>query len=272
MHVHGPLHRGWGWGTEAVALESEATLTAPADPYLSLLQSETDRERFETLLRTLAGWQGLFAGKRVLDFGASVGISLIALLRLGAVEVIGVEPDRGRVDRGQDLLARAAPGAKASLIHVPNTRHLPFADGEFGFVLVNAVMEHIPQPRQDYVRELWRLVSSGGVLMVNETPNKYFPKEIHTTSLWFNHWLPREMAHRRAVRRGRFDARRTDWDSSGWRGLGYFELVNPISGYRLIPERGRLRHRLLTMVGVPASVFDPYPTWILQKHAGSHTT
>lgn len=237
------------------------------DPYARLLESETDRERLETLVQTLSEWQELFRGRRVLDFGASVGISLIALLRLGAVEVVGVEPDGARVARGKDLLARAAPDAKASLIHVPDTRKLPFPPGEFGFVLVNAVMEHIPQPRMDYIRELWRLVSPGGVLMVNETPNKYFPKEIHTTSLWFNHWLPRHVAYVRAVRRGRFDARRSDWHSSGWRGLGYFELVKPITGYRLIPERARLRHRLLALIGVPASIFDPYPTWVLQKHA-----
>jgi ubiquinone/menaquinone biosynthesis C-methylase UbiE len=69
---------------------------------------------------------------------------------------------------------------------------LPFEDEEFDTVLPNAVLEHIPQPRDARIRDLWRVLKSGGVLIINETPNKYFPKETHTTGLWFNHWLPRD--------------------------------------------------------------------------------
>jgi hypothetical protein len=101
--------------------------------------------------------------------------------------------------------------------------------------------------------------------MINETPNKYFPKDVHTTHLWFNQYLPSDIARRRAVQRGRFDANRTDWASSGWRGLGFYELVEPLGRFRLVPEQNAIRHRLLTFVGLPASLFDPYPTWVLQK-------
>jgi SAM-dependent methyltransferase len=190
---------------------------------------------------------------------------MVALIRRGASEVVGVEPNALRAKEGQSLVAKAAPDAKAFLIHTPNTALLPFVDGEFKFILANGVLEHIPQPRGLYIRELWRVLAPDGHLMINETPNKYFPKEVHTTSLWFNHWLPRRLAYQRAVRSRRFDPNRTDWDSSGWRGLGYFELVAPIGNYRLISERTRLRHRLLAAVGLPASLIDPYPTWILQK-------
>jgi SAM-dependent methyltransferase len=190
---------------------------------------------------------------------------MVALIRLGASDVVGVEPSPHRVAQGQALIAKAAPGAKASLIRTPDTASLPFSDGEFVFVLANGVLEHIPQPRDSYIRELWRVVAPEGHLMINETPNKYFPLEVHTTSLWFNHWLPRRLAHRRAVRRGRFDANRGDWDSSGWRGLGYFELVRAIRGYRLASEQTKLRHRLLSRLGLPSALVDPYPTWVLQK-------
>jgi SAM-dependent methyltransferase len=238
------------------------------DPILALLPSETERGRYETLLDTLSAWKALFAGFRVLDFGASWGTSSIALIRQGASEVVGVELNLFRVEQGRELVAKAAPAAKVSLIHTPDTAVLPFADGEFVFILANGVLEHIPQPRHPYIRELWRVLAPGGHLMISETPNKYFPKEVHTTSLWFNHWLPRRLAHQRAVRRGRFDPHRTDWDSSGWRGLGYFELVRPISGYRLVPEQTKLRHRLLARVGIPSSLIDPGPIWILQKKIG----
>jgi ubiquinone/menaquinone biosynthesis C-methylase UbiE len=235
------------------------------DPMFALLTSDIERGRYETLLHTLDAWKRLFSGSRVLDFGASWGTSAVALIRAGASEVVGVEPDLSRIERGRELIARAAPSARVSLIHTPDTTALPFADGEFSFALANGVLEHIPEPRDVYIRELWRVVAAQGHLMICETPNKYYPKEVHTTSLWFNHWLPRRMAHRRAVRRRRFDASRSDWESSGWRGVGYFELVKPISGYRLIPERQRLRHRILAMIGLPPSLIDPGPIWVLQK-------
>lgn len=237
----------------------------PADPILDLLPSETERQRYLTLLETLASRRALFADARVLDFGASFGTSAVALIRSGAGAVVGVEPSPVRIAQGLELVAKAAPGAKVSLICTPDTTALPFEAGEFAFILANGVLEHIPQPRTAYIRELWRVLASRGHLMISETPNKYFPKDVHTTSLWFNHWLPRGLAHGRAVRRGRFDAARTDWDSSGWRGLGYFELVAPIDGYRLIPERARWRHRLLTRIGLPASLIDPGPIWVLEK-------
>ena len=83
-------------------------------------------------------------------------------------------------------------------------------------------------------------------------------------------WLPREVARRYAVARGRF---RPDgeWSSSGWRGLGYRELVRALGGpYTLVPERTRPRHRLLSALRLPASLLDPYPTWILRKDAPVH--
>lgn len=191
---------------------------------------------------------------------------MVALLRNGAEEVVGTEPDQTRVDMARARIEIAAPSAKAKIVKTGYEASLPFADGEFPFILTNGVLEHIPQPRDAYVRELWRVLSPGGHLMVNETPNKYFPKEIHTTDLWFNHWLPKSIAHRRAVRRGRFNPKRTDWESSGWRGLGYYELVSGLCGYHLIQERSRARHRILSALGLPSALIDPYPTWVLRKH------
>ncbi|BES69343.1 hypothetical protein RE428_03610 [Marinobacter nanhaiticus D15-8W] len=236
-----------------------------ADPVLPLLPSKTERGRYITLLSSLSSWRPLFAGRRVLDFGASYGTSMVALIRLGAREVVGVEPDASRVEQAPPLVAKAAPGAEVSFHHTPDTTALPFKDGEFTFILANAVFEHIPQPRDAFVRELWRVLAPGGYLLINETPNKYFPKETHTTGLWFNHWLPRSVAYRRALRRGRFDPDRRDWESSGWRGLGYYELVRPLNGYQLVPEQTKLRHRLFKRLGFPPSLLDPYPVWILRK-------
>jgi len=202
----------------------------------ALLETDTERWRYQNLLRTLMSWRALFAGQRVLDFGAAWGTSAVALIEAGAGEVVGVEPDQSRVEKGRALIAQVAPGAKISLLYVGDTSSLPFRDAEFTFVLANGVLEHIPQPRDPYVRELWRVLAHDGYLMVTETPNTYWPCDTHTTGFWFNHWLPRDMAHRRAVRRGRFRSNRHDWATSGWRGVGYRELVRPLAGYRLVHD------------------------------------
>ena len=222
-----------------------------------------DTGRYRTLLGTLSRLRQHFVGCRVLDYGASHGLSMAALLELGAASTVGVEPDEDRVIEDRRILAEY--GERAELLHVPDTTALPFDDGSFSCVLCNAVLEHIPQPRDAHIREMWRVLAPGGVLIVNETPNKYLPVDFHTLHLPLTNWLPSRIAHWIGVKLGRFDPRRTDWESSGWRGLGWYELVAPISDWELIPERTRVRHRILTAFGLPASLLDPYPCWVLRR-------
>ena len=229
-----------------------------------LFHSATGRDRYATLRASLAPHADLFRDADVLDFGASYALSMCALHELGARSVVGVEPEQWRVDEGLETLARL--GHPPTLYCVEDTRHLPFADASFDVVLANAVFEHIPQPRDAYLREVWRVLRPGGHLIINETPNKYFPIDKHTTKLWFNHWLPSHVAKRRAYRRGRYSDNRIPWDYSGWRGMGYFEMVRPLTGCELIPETARVRHRLFARLGIPASILDPYPCWVLRKH------
>jgi len=222
-------------------------------------------QRYQKIKGFLREWCHLFTNKNVLDFGAGYGLSMSALLFNGASSVIGIEPDKDRIAIGESMLKNAGLAGRARLIHVNETAMLPFEDEQFAFVLANAVLEHIPEPRKNYLCEMWRLVSPGGHLMIIETPNKYFPKEIHTTNLWFNHWLPKSLAYKRAIRLKRFALERKDWNSSGWRGLGYFEVVAAISKQMLVPECSQLHHRIFHALGIPASIIDPYPTWIFQK-------
>ena len=190
---------------------------------------------------------------------------MVALLYHGATHVEGVEIDAARVAEGQESLRALGLEQVSNLQHTPDTANLPFENESFDFVLSNAVFEHIPQPRTPYLEEVWRVLRPGGYVMLNETPNKYFPKEKHTTGLWCNHWLPREMALQRALRNGRYSEPIEHWPSSGWRGVGYYEIVKGFPGAMLIPEETRMRHRLLSAVGIPASILDPYPTWVFQK-------
>ena len=215
------------------------------------------RESFRQLRRFYQG--------RILDFGASYGLSMLALREIGLDNVDGVEIEASRVKLGQTILQDAGADPHR-LLHVPETRHLPYDDATFGTVVANAVMEHIPQPRAPYLRELWRVLQPGGYLIIAETPNKYLPYDYHTTHMMWVPWLPSRVARAYAIWRGRY-RRDRNWAHSGWRGLGYYELVGalPRNSYRLIHEESRPRHRWLRAVRLPASLLDPYPLWILQK-------
>jgi SAM-dependent methyltransferase len=225
-----------------------------------------ERGRYETLKSLLGSYRWVLEGKQVLDFGAGYGLSMGVLLELGAASVIGVEPDRRRVEKGVEVFRELGLADRLHLLYVADTRSLPFHDSAFDLVLANAVLEHIPQPRTSHIRELWRLVKVGGYLLVNETPNKYLPVDVHTTKLALVPWLPSTLAHRYAVWRGRFDRNRGDWASSGWRGMGFWEFTGALTrDFDLIPERGRFRHRLLWRLGLPTSLLDPYPTYLVLK-------
>lgn len=67
-------------------------------------------------------------------------------------------------------------------------RNLPFADKEFDYVHSSAVLEHVGSrdKQAEFLREAWRVARKGIFLT---TPNRWFPVEFHTVTL-FSHWLP----------------------------------------------------------------------------------
>lgn len=239
---------------------------ARSSPTAVLLSDGTSVEvrRYRTMTRSLQTLLPLLA-EPVLDFGCGNGLSMFALIDLGVQSVIGVEPDAARVERGKAALSASLQDPDR-LLYVPDTRQLPFGDSHFGAVLAQAVLEHIPQPRAEYIREIWRVVMPGGHLIIAETPNKYLPLDYHTTKRWLVPWLPRRLAYRYAKARG-WSKTWKDWLTSGWRGLGHYELISalPHGSYTYIAELNRPRHRILHWVGLPAGLIDPYPLWVLKK-------
>jgi len=225
-----------------------------------------ERSRYVTLTQTLGGLRELLVNRRVLDFGASSGLSMCALIEAGVSRVIGAEPDEERVIRGARILRELGLEKRAILVRTDYSGLLPFSDCAFEVVLANAVLEHIPPPRAPLVRELWRVLATGGYLIINESPNRYLPVDVHTTGgLWFVPWMPSSLARRYAIWWKRF-GRDADWATSGWRGIGYYEITRALGGhYNLLGERSRPRHHVLAWLGLPPSLLDPYPTLVFQK-------
>jgi ubiquinone/menaquinone biosynthesis C-methylase UbiE len=208
----------------------------------------------------------LFRGRHVLDYGCGRGLSSVVLIQLGAARVTGVELFEQLVTEGRTFLAATRFDDRISLERVEDTRRLPFEDGAFGAVLCNAVFEHTPQPREEWIREVWRVVAPGGVLVVNETPNKYLPVDFHTLHLPLTNWLPSRVAHWIGVKTGRFNPERTDWKYSGWRGMGYYEFTKCLSRpYTVDHETANLRQRILRRLGLPSTLLDPYPCYVVRK-------
>jgi ubiquinone/menaquinone biosynthesis C-methylase UbiE len=228
------------------------------------------RERYETLQQTLTPLAKHIRSRGILDFGCGKGMSACVALELGAASVIGVDVFASNMEGGPRLLAATGYADRITLVQVADTSNLPFESGAFDTVICNAVIEHIPQPRGRHIRELWRMVRPGGVLIINETPNKYLPFDFHTLHLPLTNWLPAGPAHWIGVRTGRFAAARTDWAYSGWRGLGHYELARNLRGqFSQEPELTRVRHRVLNRLGLPSGLLDPYPLYVLRKHIGA---
>ena len=235
--------------------------------YLDYLKEEpVEYARFVTLRQTLEGLKTFLSGRCILDYGASYGLSACAYIEAGASRVVGIEPDGARVKRGIGIIQELGLSDRIVLDHTPSTDKLPFADASFDVVFANAVLEHIPSPRTRFIQEMWRVLMPSGHLIINETPNKYLPIDFHTTGgLWFVPWLPKNLARRYSILRGRFKSDQ-DWNHSGWRGIGYYEITKALGrNYRAIPEMSHRRQRLLAKLHIPPSLLDPFPVLIFKK-------
>lgn len=106
---------------------------------------------------------GLVPGK-CLDVGCGGGRSIIALQRLGAKEVVGIEIDEELAD-----LAHERTGAK---IYKGSALALPFEDGVFDTVICSGVLHHSGNIAQG-VNEILRVLKQGGkayILLYYEHP------------------------------------------------------------------------------------------------------
>ena len=135
-----------------------------------------------------------FSGKRILDFGCGSGASAFCLAALfPEAEVVGVELDVTSVRLAKEVLAfRRVSNLQ---FHVsPDANSLAAGIGEFDFVMLSAVYEHLlPEERRRLMPLIWSKMKDGAVLLVNGTPHRYFPYEHHSTGLWFVNYLPDKM-------------------------------------------------------------------------------
>lgn len=144
-----------------------------------------------------------FKGKRFLDFGCGNGASTLTLARLlPDTEVIGVELDRTNIEEANAILRHRGLDNVRFLLS-PSGDSLPEGIGQFDFVMLCAVYEHLlPAERETVMPLIWSHVKVGGVIFINQTPHRWHPYEHHSTDLWGINYLPDRASHWLAERRG----------------------------------------------------------------------
>ena len=125
-----------------------------------------------------------FDGKRILDFGCGSGSSTMVLARLfPRSEIVGVElsPELLELARRRQQFYGYP---NVTFVLSPAGTTLPPGLAPFDFVVLSAVYEHLlPAERRTLMPQLWAHVKPGGVLLMNQTPHRFFPFESHTTGV-----------------------------------------------------------------------------------------
>ena len=101
--------------------------------------------------------------------------------------------------------------------------------------MLSAVDEHLlPEERPVVLPLLWSALKRGGVIFINQTPHRWFPKEHHTTNLWGVNYLPDALA-RKIARFSTRDVRGDDWPTllrKGIRGGTERSMLHELTGGR----------------------------------------
>jgi 2-polyprenyl-3-methyl-5-hydroxy-6-metoxy-1,4-benzoquinol methylase len=148
--------------------------------------SHTDLDHFQPIIDTLSLYTTI-KGKRVLDSGCGTAGLLIALQRMGAGELIGIELDPNVYSLAK-LRTQSLP--QVFILH-DDAQCAQLADESFDIIISHHVIEHVGQFGV-YLANLKRLMKPGGLLWI-ACPNRLWFFEAHS-QLPLIHYLPRSFS------------------------------------------------------------------------------
>ena len=221
------------------------------------------------------------SGKRLLEVGSGVGLTVAAARKLKGAEAFGIEPGTAEYDGTLKLSHEVltAAGLDPAAVRQGVGEAIPFPDDYFDLVYSSNVLEHVNDPPR-VIEEIVRVLKPGGCAQI-VVPNYGSWWEGHYGVIWLPH-LPAAMAKIYirllgrdtsfidtlqlvtrgklerwvATHRGRIDV--LDWGVDIWeqrvRGLGFSEysalgrlksILRVLHGMRVIPVLigvGKLLH------------------------------
>ena len=130
--------------------------------------------------------QGQYAvkpGELMLDIGCGSCLSLLEARAMGA-EVRGIDADPN-VKRIADDLGLS--------IHIGSLIDEPFSDMKFDLIVLNQVLEHVPDPSLMLVRLRSRLKSEGRIILVFPNVDSFWRKLFRNS--WINWHIPYHLHH-----------------------------------------------------------------------------
>lgn len=140
---------------------------------VSVAGRDTARERnLQKRVALVEQIAGPLRGKHLLDCGCGAGSYAFEYARLGA-RTVGVEYQREKL--------RGTTPPHGVLLMAADAGALPLASGSFDVVVLNEVLEHVPEQRQ-VLAELHRVLVPGGRLVLM-SPNRLYPFESHGVTL-----------------------------------------------------------------------------------------
>ena len=171
----------------------------------------------------------IFRNARILDFGCGSGSSSLILSRLfPTADLVGVE----LVEEFVSIARKRAEyyGLKnVTFLVSPDGKSLPDGLGDFDIVVLSAVFEHLlPDERTVVLPLVWSHLKSGGILILTDTPYRFFPFEGHTTQLPLINYFPDNLALLLTRRFSKKMGPNVDWETllrKGIRGGTVKEIV-----------------------------------------------
>ncbi len=150
---------------------------------------ENDRARIIPWLNACGGLKG----KKILEIGCGTGSSTIALSEQGA-HVTGIDLDEDALKVAEDR--KNIYGLDIDFHYLNATEaHNKFKDEQFDLIIFFATLEHMThEERMIAMKETWKMLNSGGLWVVLETPNRLWYFDGHTSGLPFFQWLPDDLA------------------------------------------------------------------------------
>lgn len=172
-------------------------------------------------------------GKRILDFGCGSGASTMILSRLlPNSHIYGIELEKQFLAIAQRR-AEFYKAKNVTLLLSPSEDRLPDEIQEVDYILLSAVYEHLlPEERPALLLQMWERLTANGILFINQTPDRRFPLETHTTGLPFINYLPNSITCLLARKLSSRNLQDKSWKSllrAGIRGATPAEIIRFLS-------------------------------------------